>query len=399
MKKIVSYLVIISLLFLTLCPVGNVVKGKTLQEYKNEVAKLESQQSENNKLTKETKAAINAKRNAILSANNTIAANEQKVEDAKVKVAESQESITIKTAELKDLIQVLQYINIDSSEIYVDYIFDSSSISEMIERQAVLEQIVEYTYDELGKLNELIIQNEQLQVDLENENVNLENSITSYESQVEELEAYIEKLATIGLDYEEQIKAQKNLIKTFEAAGCKNNDSVDDCYYNKQLSSSSFSRPLKSGRVTQAWGNNGHKGIDLGGNSKGTPIYAPANGTVAHVAYKQSCGGNIIYMHHTVAGAAYTTEFAHLTSIYVKDGQYVTKGTVIGTVGGDSSTFYYDHCTSGTHLHYAVAYGYYLGSGKNGYSKWSTFTSNTKATGVQKISGFNNKKGWQWSTR
>ena len=97
----------------------------------------------------------------------------------------------------------------------------------------------------------------------------------------------------------------------------------------------------------------------MGGNKKGTNIYAPANGTVAHTAYKQSCGGNIIYMHHTVGGKAYTTEFAHLTSIYVKPGQQVTKGTVIGTVGGDSSTFYYDSCTSGTHLHYAVAYGYY----------------------------------------
>lgn len=79
----------------------------------------------------------------------------------------------------------------------------------MIERQAVIEQVVEYTYDELGQLNDLIVENEQLQVDLKNENENLENSIVSYESQVEELEAYIETLATIGLDYDEQIKAQK----------------------------------------------------------------------------------------------------------------------------------------------------------------------------------------------
>ena len=104
-------------------------------------------------------------------------------------------------------------------------------------------------------------------------------------------------------------------------------------------------------------------------------------------------------MHHTVGGKAYTTEFAHLTAIYVRDGQYVKQGTVIGTVGGDSSTFYYDHCTSGTHLHYAVAYGYYLGSGSNGYSKWKTFTTNTKATNVQSITGLKNSKGWTWRSR
>lgn len=400
-KKIINIIFILSLVITTIIPVlpTDEVKAKTLQDYKNEVAKLESQQSENNKLTAETKASINAKRNAILSANNTIAENETKVESAKVKVAESQEQIKIKTEEMKDVIKVLQYTNLNSNEMYLDYLFDSSSISELIERQVVIEQIIKYTQSQLNELDSLIKTNQELQVKLADENVNLNSSISSYEKQVQELEAYIEKLATIGLDYKEQITAQKSLIKTFEDAGCKNNDDLDECFYNKREASGSFSRPLNSGKVTQKWGNNGHKGIDLGGNKKGTPIYAPANGTVAHVAYKQSCGGNIIYMHHTVGGQAYTTEFAHLTAIYVKNGQYVRKGTVIGTVGGDSSTFYYDSCTSGTHLHYAVAYGYYLGSGSNGYSKWSTFTTNTKATNVQTITGLKNTRGWTWTTR
>lgn len=399
MKKVVNFIIILSLLVVLVTPTTSLAKSKTLQDYKNEVAKLENQQSENNRLTESTKASINAKRNAILKANNTISDNENKVEDAKTKVAESQEQIKIKTEEMKDVIKVLQYTDINSDEMYMDYLFDSSSISELMEREAVVKQIVTYTQQQLDDLEALIKKNEDLQVKLNNDNIELNNSISSYEQQVAELEAYIEKLATIGMDYDEQIKAQKNMIKMFEKAGCKNSDSVDDCYYNKKEASGQFLRPLNSGRVTQKWGNNGHKGIDLGGNKKGTPIYAPANGTVAHVAYKQSCGGNIIYMHHTVGGKAYTTEFAHLTSIYVKNGQYVKQGTVIGTVGGDSSTFYYDHCTSGTHLHYAVAYGYYLGSGSNGYSKWSTFTSNTKATNVQSITGLKNSKGWTWSTR
>ena len=139
--------------------------------------------------------------------------------------------------------------------------------------------------------------------------------------------------------------------------------------------------------------------MDIGGNAKGTPIYAPANGTVASVVYKSSCGGNIIYMHFTVNGKAYTGEFAHLTSINVKKGQYVTKGSVIGTIGGDSSTWYYDKCTTGLHLHYAIAYGYYLGGGSNGYTSWSTFTSNTKATSVQAITGIKNQRGWTWRGR
>ena len=399
MKRLISFISILSLVFIMFMPLTVSAKSKTLRDYKNEVAKLESQKAENDRLTTSTKNSINAKRNAILNANNTITANEQKVEDSKALVAESQEEIKIKTEELKDVINILQYSNVNSDEVYMDYLFDSQSIEDLMERQAIIEQVVDYTQEQLDSLDKLIKDNEDLQVQLNNDNIALNNSITEYEKQVEELEAYIEKLATIGLDYNEQIKAQKNQIKLFEDAGCKDDDSIDDCYYNKGGSSGAFSRPLNSGVVTQAWGNNGHKGMDIGGNKKGTYIYAPATGTVAHVAYHQSCGGNIIYMHFKVAGKAYTGEFAHLSSINVKVGQRVTKGTVIGTVGGDSSTWYYDSCTTGTHLHYAIAYGYYLGGGTDGYKKWSTFTSNTKATSVQSITGIKNQKGWRFTTR
>ena len=398
MKKIICLLLAISIICLNIIPIEN-VNAKTLKDYKNELAKLQSEYAENKRVTAQTKASINAKRNAIITANNTISSNETQVENSKIKVAESEEQIKIKTAELSDVIEILQYTNNNSNEIYYDYILKSSSITELMERQAIVEQIANYTQEELNGLEKLIDENKKLQVKLEQDNITLTNSISSYEKQVADLEKYIDSLASIGLDKDEDIKFVKNQISIYEKAGCKDNDSIDDCYWSKQGGSSSFSRPLNSGVVTQAWGNNGHKGIDLGGNKKGTNIYAPANGTVAHTAYKQSCGGNIIYMHHTVGGQAYTTEFAHLTSIYVKPGQKVTKGTVIATVGGDSSTFYYDSCTSGTHLHYAVAYGYYRGSGTNGYSSWSKFTSNSKATSVESISGFKNTRKWRWSTR
>ena len=100
-------------------------------------------------------------------------------------------------------------------------------------------------------------------------------------------------------------------------------------------------------------------------------------------------------MHFRVNGQKCTGEFAHLRSINVSKGQKVTKGTVIGTVGGDSSTWYYDKCTTGPHLHYAIAYGYYLVD----YYAWSTFTSNTKATSVQSITGIKNQRSWRFTTR
>lgn len=401
MRKFIKIILCFGLFFTIIVPLNNVdASNKTLQDVKNELTEMQNKQAQNNRLTNEAKASIDNKRNAIINANNTISANETKVEESKIKVTESQEQIKVKTEELKNVIKTLQYTGATSQSIYMDYVFESSSISELIERESIIEQITEYTQEELSGLEKLIKDNEALQEKLNQDNDNLTSSISNYEKQVEDLEAYVSKLASIGMDYDEQIKSKKALIKQYEDAGCKNDDKIDDCYNKKFLAvSTGFLRPLKSGRVTQAWGNNGHKGMDLGGNSKGTAIYAPAYGVVAATSYKNSCGGNIIYIHHNINGKAYTTEYGHLTSIYVKVGQSVTPYTVIGTVGGDSSTFYYDKCTSGTHLHYSVAYGHYLGGGEDGYSKWSTFTANTKATSLQSITNFKNTRGWKWSSR
>ena len=103
-KKVINIFLIISLFFVTTCPILEVdAADKTLKDYKNELAKLQSEKRENNRLTTEKQNAIDAKRNAIVQANQTIKDNEQKVEDAKTLVAESQENIKIKSEELKDV--------------------------------------------------------------------------------------------------------------------------------------------------------------------------------------------------------------------------------------------------------------------------------------------------------
>lgn len=396
MIKKINIFLIAFLLFSLLIPLNN-VHAEKLKDYKNKVAELESKKEENNRLTTDAKNKINSKRNAILNANNTIQNNEAKVEQSKADVAAGQEQIKIKTEEMKDVIGILQYTDGNSDNVYLDYLFDSSNISELMERQYIIEQIIKYTQEQLDSLDALIKRNEALQEKLNNDNVNLNNSITEYEKQVEELNKYIDSLASIGLSYDDQIKAQKGLIKMYEAAGCKDNDDINDCYYAKMGGSGSFARPLNKGKVTQAW-NATHGAIDIGGNTPGTNIYAPANGTVVYVKMHSDCGGNIIYMHNKVNGEAYTTEFAHLRSVNVKNGQQVTKGQIIGTVGGDSSTWYYDSCTTGTHLHYAISYGYYFTNAKYG-NEFSTFKKNSKATSVYSISGIKSQKGWTWSTR
>ena len=402
-NKIVIILLCLSLTIITLCPIRT-VHGKTLREYKNELAALQQQQATNKQQKNNASSQITSKQNAIFSSEKQIENNEAAVEEAKKKIEEGKAEIEVKNKEMEDVINIMQYTGVNNSEVYIDYIINSDSIPEMMERQAIIDQIIDYTQGELDSLAALIKENEQLQVDLAEQNKTLEANISSYEKQLVELQKLINQLNSTGLDLDEQIKAKQDQIKKFEQAGCKDNDDPDYCYYNNSAGSGEFRRPLNQGFVTQQWGVNGHYGIDIGGNAPGTPVYAPADGEVYYVRdginyYRskgvKSCGGHVIYAYFKVNGKKYTAEFAHLKSYNVSNGQKIYQGQQIGTVGGDGSTTWYDQCTFGTHLHYAIAYGYY----GIDYSYWSQWQSNTRATSVQSISGLKNQYGWKFTSR
>ena len=90
-----------------------------------------------------------------------------------------------------------------------------------------------------------------------------------------------------------------------------------------------------------------HKGLDIA-NDIGTNIHATANGVVIYVGWHGSYGRKIIIYHGPgLNDAKYSTVYAHLSKIYVKVGNEVTKDDVIGTMGNTGNS-------TGPHLHYEV---------------------------------------------
>lgn len=83
-----------------------------------------------------------------------------------------------------------------------------------------------------------------------------------------------------------------------------------------------------------------HKGMDLRA-ATGTPVKAPANGTV-RLAKDLFFGGNLVLIDH---GCGLFTSLAHLSRIEVKPGQSVSKGQRIGLSGATGRV-------SGPHLHW-----------------------------------------------
>jgi murein DD-endopeptidase MepM/ murein hydrolase activator NlpD len=86
-----------------------------------------------------------------------------------------------------------------------------------------------------------------------------------------------------------------------------------------------------------------HKGVDIAA-PVGTPILAPAKGTVRFAGRKAGGYGNVVEIDH---GYGYRTRFAHASRIHVKTGQQVERGDKIAEVGATG-------LVSGPHLHYEV---------------------------------------------
>jgi|TARA_B100000809_G_scaffold255920_1_gene295149 murein DD-endopeptidase MepM/ murein hydrolase activator NlpD len=112
-------------------------------------------------------------------------------------------------------------------------------------------------------------------------------------------------------------------------------------------------RPLNGGYMNSSFGYRNdpidgvrrfHQGQDIT-VSTGTPIYAPADGTVKRAYYVGGFGNHIKLDH----GFGYTTILAHMSKLYVKYGQKVNRGDIIGLSGNTGRS-------TAPHLHYEIHY-------------------------------------------
>lgn len=105
-------------------------------------------------------------------------------------------------------------------------------------------------------------------------------------------------------------------------------------------SANNFLWPANSKRITQyySWR---HLAIDIGAQAS-TPIYASRAGRVEYAAWSTGYGYNIIVNHGGVK-----TLYAHASKLYVKHGDQVEQGEIIGAVGSTG-------WSTGPHLHFEI---------------------------------------------
>lgn len=100
--------------------------------------------------------------------------------------------------------------------------------------------------------------------------------------------------------------------------------------------------PVDDVKVTQGY-RLFHPGLDLDGVT-GDAIRPIKDGRVEAVSLSKLAYGNAIILDH---GEGITSLYAHLSKIYVLEGQAVTTNTVIGEIGASGRAF-------GDHLHLEV---------------------------------------------
>ena len=378
MKKLIKILITV---VITITISVTTVNAQSIASLQKELEAKEAKLNETNIQKAINKQSIDETKSKINQIQSNIASIQKDIEAKTEESKQLEESIVKKNKETKDL---MKYYQVSSSgSALLEYVMGAESLTDLIYRLSITEQISNYNKRQIKEMNDMIAENEKIKQELAAKKEELTASKTELSTQLTVLNEKQSKLAEEGLSESESIKEMKKQIDYYKKIGCSTNESISACYsriYSKSSKSSSggylppgttFFRPTASGRMSSGYGGrslrgsyNYHAAVDIS-TPIGTTVYAVAPGLVTKTIKSNSGGGNQIIIQHYVNGQYYTSYYCHLSSIDVSAGTVVTKDTVIGKSGNTGNS-------TGPHLHLGMATGrwyvdYYQYYGNNGF--------------------------------
>lgn len=167
-----------------------------------------------------------------------------------------------------------------------------------------------------------------------------------------------EKRSTIEITYIDGIESARKVLSSevtknpvVETIGVgtysASPDDPQTVYFGSPLTGSGeMGWPVDGGWVSDSFiSDRNHKGMDIAA-PESTEIYAAQEGTVVAAGWNSGGYGNVVMIEHP---NGYATVYAHMISTYAVEGQYVSKGQLIGFVGNTGNSF-------GNHCHFEVRY-------------------------------------------
>lgn len=151
----------------------------------------------------------------------------------------------------------------------------------------------------------------------------------------------------IGRDITKVVSLKKPVVEII-AVGCRKIPAGTISNVPTAFGKLAWPLELGKGEISQwsQWegGYYGHTGVDIAA-PYGTLVYSGAAGVVTRVQYLNYGYGYHVYVYHEDLGI--TSIYAHFSSIFVKEGQYVVQGECIGAVGSTGNS-------TGPHVHLGV---------------------------------------------
>ncbi|MGN0017557.1 MAG: murein hydrolase activator EnvC family protein [Candidatus Gastranaerophilaceae bacterium] len=354
MKKIFIYLLMLStvMFFVPISTANAAQKVKTKEQARQKINHLKwLEHVEHNKLYK----------------------NQQKLESTASSLATSKEKLNTTTNELADLEIKLQKASAEFSaydfrmksrirKVYKSQrkgffvlLLTANDFNTFLDRIYFESKLIKQDYNRMALARAKAKEIALLKYDIEEKKRTISYNIKSINYQQKSIQREIEqnknmihKLRTDRVAYE---RAEKELAKQSASIGTMINRSTRK---SEVKVASGFIKPI-AGRITSPFGyrthpifnsRTFHSGVDIGGQFRGA-IRASNSGKVIYTGWYGGYGKVVIIDHGSVNGKPITTLYAHLDSIAVSNGAYVSQGQLIGREG---TTGY----STGPHCHFEV---------------------------------------------
>ena len=346
--KVISLLLVLSIISILIIPfTANAANQMTYGQVLDDLSKAQAELDKNNQAINNNKNQKNRDSATIKSLENDIQKMSEETTKLQEEIKKADEEIKDKEEKTKNVVSYLQMSGGENA--YLEYVFGTETITDLIYRLAVVEQITEYNENVIKEMQNLIKANEDRKVELKNKEIAHQNKIAQLEEEIKKLDKQISSLGDIGPTLEQEVKSKRDIVNYYKEQGCKNRSDVIGVDCAVTAGNAYFARPIKEGYVTSfvgyRWGSL-HRGIDLGSShGKNTPLYSIGNGVITDI-WQDGNGAKCVNIEYKGPnGKYYTAIYGHLskyTNIY--KGMKVTKDTVIGYMGDTGYAF-------GVHLH------------------------------------------------
>lgn len=361
----------------------------TLRDLHNELDALEKAYKEIQNKQSLTQKELNNVKASIYSIESEIKTAQNDITQAQSDIENSEKEIDAKTEETNNMLLYLQLMN-SKGDNAIEYIMEADDYTDFIYRYAVITQMSEYNQEIINELNTLIEQLNTKKVELADKQKELTSKKSELQAKYALVQSQYQDEHADGLDLADQISDKKATIKRYEKLGCKMDDNINNC--NGMMAVDGWTYPLnsfwQSSSYAEVRGSVRHYAVDLA-IGEGATVKAVANGEVISAGLTSTksscyskymgksytnchCGGYVIQILHNYKGTNYVSLYMHMLTSNVQKGDKVTGGQLIGTSGGGKieAEKWHDNCTAGAHLHFAMAYGTYIGYSSE---KGSTF--------------------------